>query len=125
MRLLEEAGLPPGVINLVYGEGRTIGDAALGSEHLAGVHFTGSTPVFQGMWQTIGANIARYRNYLRIVGETGGKDFVVVHPSADGDAVATAIVRGSFEYQGQKCSAASRVYAPDTMWPQPLERLRA
>jgi 1-pyrroline-5-carboxylate dehydrogenase len=123
MRLLEEAGLPPGVINLVYGEGRTIGDAALGSEHLAGVHFTGSTPVFQSMWQTIGANIARYRNYPRIVGETGGKDFILAHPSADADAVVTAIVRGSFEYQGQKCSAASRVYAPSSLWAGMRDRL--
>ncbi len=123
MRLYEEAGLPPGVINLVYGEGATIGDAALGSEHLAGVHFTGSTPVFQSMWKTIGENIAGYRNYPRIVGETGGKDFIVAHPSADVEALATAIVRGSFEYQGQKCSAASRVYAPSNLWPELRERL--
>ena len=123
MRLLEEAGLPPGVINLVYGEGRTIGDAALASEHLAGVHFTGSTPVFQSMWQAIGGNIARYRNYPRIVGETGGKDFILAHPSADADAVVTAIVRGSFEYQGQKCSASSRVYAPSSLWAGMRDRL--
>jgi len=125
MRLLQEAGLPPGVINLVYGSGAEIGDAALGSEHLAGVHFTGSTPVFNSMWQTIGSNIAagRYRNYPRIVGETGGKDFIVAHPSADVDAVATAILRGSFEYQGQKCSAASRVYAPSNLWPELREQL--
>jgi 1-pyrroline-5-carboxylate dehydrogenase len=123
MRLYEEAGLPPGVINLVYGEGATVGDAALRSEHLAGVHFTGSTPVFQSMWKTIGDSIARYRNYPRIVGETGGKDFIVAHPTADVDAVATAILRGSFEYQGQKCSAASRVYAPSNMWPELRERL--
>jgi 1-pyrroline-5-carboxylate dehydrogenase len=123
MRLYEEAGLPPGVINLVYGEGATIGDAALGSEHLAGVHFTGSTPVFQSMWKMIGENIAAYRNYPRIVGETGGKDFIVAHPSADVEALATAIVRGSFEYQGQKCSAASRVYAPSNLWPELRERL--
>ncbi|MGH3063701.1 MAG: aldehyde dehydrogenase family protein, partial [Gaiellaceae bacterium] len=115
MKLFEEAGLPPGVINLVYGSGAEVGDAALASEHLAGVHFTGSTPVFQGMWKTIGANIASYRNYPRIVGETGGKDFIVAHPSANVDAVATAILRGSFEYQGQKCSAASRIYAPSNM----------
>jgi len=127
MRLLQEAGLPPGVINLVYGSGAEIGDAALGSEHLAGIHFTGSTPVFNSMWQTIGGNIAagRYRNYPRIVGETGGKDFIVAHPSADVDAVATAILRGSFEYQGQKCSAASRVYAPSNLWPALRERLEA
>jgi 1-pyrroline-5-carboxylate dehydrogenase len=125
MRLLQEAGLPPGVINLVYGSGAEIGDAALNSEHLAGIHFTGSTAVFNSMWQTIGSNIAagRYRNYPRIVGETGGKDFIVAHPSANVDAVATAILRGSFEYQGQKCSAASRVYAPSNLWPALRERL--
>jgi 1-pyrroline-5-carboxylate dehydrogenase len=118
MQLLEEAGLPPGVINLVYGSGAAVGDPALASEHLAGIHFTGSTPVFQGMWKTVGENIARYRNYPRIVGETGGKDFIVAHPSADPEALATAILRGSFEYQGQKCSAASRVFAPASLWPQ-------
>ena len=123
MQLLQEAGLPDGVINLVYGSGATIGDAALASPELAGIHFTGSTPVFQAMWKTVGDNIASYRNYPRIVGETGGKDFIVAHPSADVDAVATAIVRGSFEYQGQKCSAASRVYAPKSMWPELRERL--
>jgi 1-pyrroline-5-carboxylate dehydrogenase len=123
MRLFEEAGLPPGVINLVYGSGAAVGDPALASEHLAGIHFTGSTPVFQGMWKTVGDNIARYRNYPRVVGETGGKDFIVAHPSADADAVATAILRGSFEYQGQKCSAASRVYAPASLWPQVRERV--
>jgi 1-pyrroline-5-carboxylate dehydrogenase len=123
MRLFEEAGLPPGVINLVYGSGAEIGDAALASPRLAGVHFTGSTPVFQGMWKTIGDTIDRYLNYPRIVGETGGKDFIVAHPSADADAVATAIIRGSFEYQGQKCSAASRIYAPSNLWPQVRERL--
>jgi 1-pyrroline-5-carboxylate dehydrogenase len=123
MRLLQEAGLPDGVINLVYGPGAEIGNAALASEHLAGVHFTGSTGVFQQMWKTIGANIESYRNYPRIVGETGGKDFIVAHPSADLDAVATAIVRGSFEYQGQKCSAASRVFAPANLWPKLRERL--
>src|SRR5436309_14234326 len=123
MRLFEAAGLPPGVINLVYGAGADIGDAALASEHLAGIHFTGSTPVFQSMWATIGNNIARYRNYPRIVGETGGKDFIVAHPSADAGAVATAILRGSFEYQGQKCSAASRVFAPANLWPEIKERL--
>ena len=108
MRLFEEAGLPPGVINLVYGSGADVGDAALASEHLAGIHFTGSTPVFQGMWKTVGKNISGYRNYPRIVGETGGKDFIIAHRSADPESVAAAIVRGSFEYQGQKCSAASR-----------------
>ncbi len=123
MRLFQEAGLPPGVINLVYGPGAAIGDPALASDQLAGVHFTGSTPVFHSMWRTIGANIANYRNYPRIVGETGGKDFILAHPSANVDAVATAIVRGSFEYQGQKCSAASRVYAPSNLWPELRERL--
>jgi 1-pyrroline-5-carboxylate dehydrogenase len=123
MRLFEAAGLPPGVINLVYGSGAEIGDPALASRDLAGVHFTGSTPVFQSMWKTIGSNIANYRNYPRIVGETGGKDFIVAHPSADAEAVATAIVRGSFEYQGQKCSAASRVFAPSNLWPEIKERV--
>ncbi|MGZ4289591.1 MAG: L-glutamate gamma-semialdehyde dehydrogenase [Gaiellaceae bacterium] len=124
MRLLQEAGLPDGVINLVYGSGATIGDAALASQHLAGIHFTGSTPVFNGMWRTVASNMDRYRNYPRIVGETGGKDFIVAHPSADVDALATAIVRGSFEYQGQKCSASSRVFAPSNLWPALRERLQ-
>jgi 1-pyrroline-5-carboxylate dehydrogenase len=123
MKLFEEAGLPPGVINLVHGSGAAVGDPALASEHLAGIHFTGSTPVFQGMWQTIGENIARYRNYPRVVGETGGKDFIVAHPSADAEALATAILRGSFEYQGQKCSAASRIFAPASLWPQVREQV--
>jgi 1-pyrroline-5-carboxylate dehydrogenase len=123
MRLFQEAGLPDGVINLVYGPGATIGDAALASPELAGIHFTGSTTVFNSMWQTVGSNVGEYRNYPRIVGETGGKDFIVAHPSADVEAVATAIVRGSFEYQGQKCSAASRVYAPSNLWPELRERL--
>ncbi|HEX7526040.1 MAG TPA: L-glutamate gamma-semialdehyde dehydrogenase, partial [Gaiellaceae bacterium] len=124
MRLFQEAGLPDGVINLVYGSGPAIGDAALGSPHLAGIHFTGSTPVFNGMWRTVASNMERFRNYPRIVGETGGKDFIVAHPSADVDALATAIVRGSFEYQGQKCSASSRVYAPSNLWPALRERLQ-
>jgi 1-pyrroline-5-carboxylate dehydrogenase len=123
MRLLQEAGLPDGVINLVYGPGATIGDAALASPELAGIHFTGSTPVFNSMWKTVGDNVGNYRNYPRIVGETGGKDFIVAHPTADVDAVATAILRGSFEYQGQKCSAASRVYAPSNLWPELRELL--
>jgi 1-pyrroline-5-carboxylate dehydrogenase len=123
MRLLREAGLPDGVINLVYGPGARIGDAALASPDLAGIHFTGSTGVFQSMWRTVGNNIERYRNYPRIVGETGGKDFILAHPTADVDAVATAIVRGSFEYQGQKCSAASRVFVPQNLWPELRERL--
>ena len=123
MKLLQEAGLPDGVINLVHGSGAEIGDAALASEHLAGVHFTGSTGVFQSMWGTIGGNIARYRNYPRIVGETGGKDFILAHESADVDGIATAIVRGAFEYQGQKCSAASRLFIADNLWPDLRERL--
>jgi 1-pyrroline-5-carboxylate dehydrogenase len=124
MRLFQAAGLPDGVINLVYGPGAAIGDAALASRDLAGIHFTGSTPVFNGMWRTVAGNMDHYRNYPRIVGETGGKDFIVAHPSADLDALATAIVRGSFEYQGQKCSASSRVYAPSNLWPQLRERLQ-
>jgi 1-pyrroline-5-carboxylate dehydrogenase len=123
MRLLQEAGLPDGVINLVYGSGATIGDAALASPELAGIHFTGSTGVFNSMWKTVGERIGEYRNYPRIVGETGGKDFIVAHPTADVEAVATAIVRGSFEYQGQKCSAASRIYAPSNLWPELRDRL--
>jgi 1-pyrroline-5-carboxylate dehydrogenase len=123
MKLFEEAGLPPGVINLVYGSGSEVGDPALASRDLAGIHFTGSTPVFRSMWKAIGDNIANYRNYPRIVGETGGKDFIVAHPSADAEAVATAILRGSFEYQGQKCSAASRIFAPANLWPEIEERL--
>jgi 1-pyrroline-5-carboxylate dehydrogenase len=123
MQLLREAGLPDGVINLVYGPGARIGDPALASPDLAGIHFTGSTGVFQSMWRTVGNNIERYRSYPRIVGETGGKDFILAHPTADVDAVATAIVRGSFEYQGQKCSAASRVFVPQNLWPELKERL--
>ena len=123
MRILQAAGLPDGVINLVYGPGSVVGDAALASPDLAGIHFTGSTPVFQGMWRTVGENIDRYRSYPRLVGETGGKDFIVAHPSADADAVATAILRGSFEYQGQKCSAASRAYLPKSLWDDVRDRL--
>jgi 1-pyrroline-5-carboxylate dehydrogenase len=125
MRLWQEAGLPDGVINMLPGSGAMIGGAALASPDLGGIHFTGSTPVFQGMWKTVGENIERYRNYPRIVGETGGKDFIVAHPSADLDSLAAAILRGSFEYQGQKCSAASRVYAPSNLWPELRERLAA
>jgi 1-pyrroline-5-carboxylate dehydrogenase len=123
MRVLQAAGLPDGVINLVYGSGATIGSAALASPELAGIHFTGSTEVFNSMWETVGANVGSYRNYPRIVGETGGKDFILAHPSAEADAVATAVVRGSFEYQGQKCSAASRLYIPSNIWPEVKERL--
>jgi 1-pyrroline-5-carboxylate dehydrogenase len=116
MRLLEEAGLPPGVINMVTGDGIAVSDVALASPDLAGIHFTGSTPVFQHLWRTVGENIASYRSYPRIVGETGGKDFVVAHPSADVDVLRTALVRGAFEFQGQKCSAASRAYVPRSLW---------
>jgi 1-pyrroline-5-carboxylate dehydrogenase len=116
MQILREAGLPDGVINFIPGPASAIGDVALSHPDLAGVHFTGSTGVFQHMWKAVGENIARYRTYPRMVGETGGKDFILAHPSADMDALATAIVRGGYEYQGQKCSAASRVYVPDTMW---------
>jgi 1-pyrroline-5-carboxylate dehydrogenase len=123
MRLLQAAGLPDGVINLVYGSGATIGNTALGSPELAGIHFTGSTEVFNGMWNTVGENIGSYRNYPRIVGETGGKDFILAHPSADPEAVATAVIRGSFEYQGQKCSASSRLYVPSNLWPEVKEQL--
>jgi 1-pyrroline-5-carboxylate dehydrogenase len=125
MRLLQEAGLPDGVINLVYGSGSTIGSAAVTSPDLAGIHFTGSTEVFNGMWETVGANVAAgtYHGYPRLVGETGGKDFILAHPSAEAEAVATAVIRGSFEYQGQKCSAASRLYVPANIWPEVKERL--
>src|SRR6266511_4156514 len=123
VKLLEAAGLPPGVVNFVPGPGRAVGDPALASPDLAGLHFTGSTEVFHGMWRTVGEHLDRYRSYPRLVGETGGKDFVFVHPSADVDAAATALVRGAFEYQGQKCSAASRAYVPEGLWPQLRERL--
>ena len=116
MRLLEAAGLPPGVINLVTGDGIPVGETALAHRQLAGIHFTGSTPTFQHLWQSVGANIANYVSYPRLVGETGGKDYVIAHPSADPHAVATGLVRGSFEYQGQKCSASSRAYVPRSLW---------
>jgi len=116
MEVLREAGLPDGVINFVPGPARALGDFVLAHPDLAGIHFTGSTGVFQNMWKTVGANIARYRTYPRMVGETGGKDFIVAHPSADAEALAVAIVRGGYEYQGQKCSAASRVYVPESLW---------
>ena len=118
MDCLTEAGLPPGVVNMVMGPGSVVGPLCLPHRDLAGVHFTGSTGVFQTIWKTIGENISNYRGYPRIVGETGGKDFIFVHPSADFEAVATAIVRGSFEFQGQKCSAASRAYIPKSLWPK-------
>jgi len=114
--MFKEAGLPDGVINFIPGPGRYVGDPVLGKPDLAGVHFTGSTEVFQGMWKTIGANIKNYKSYPRIVGETGGKDFIFVHESADIDVVVTALIRGAFEYQGQKCSAASRAYIPSNLW---------
>ncbi len=123
MQLYQEAGLPPGVINLVYGSGAEVGNPALASSDLAGIHFTGSTAVFNGMWKSVAGHLDGYRSYPRIVGETGGKDFIIAHPTADIGAVATAIVRGSFEYQGQKCSAASRVFAPSNLWPALRERL--
>ena len=116
MRLLEEAGLPPGVINYLPGRGASVGDPVLASPLLAGVHFTGSTAVFQGMWNTIGSGINNYRSYPRIVGETGGKDFIFAHASADVEALVVGLVRGAFEYQGQKCSAASRAFIPASLW---------
>jgi 1-pyrroline-5-carboxylate dehydrogenase len=116
LKLLETAGMPPGVINFIPGDPRDISNQLLESSELAGVHFTGSTDVFNGMWKKVGENIGRYRGYPRLVGETGGKDFIVVHPSADPVEVAVAIARGGFEYQGQKCSAASRVYVPRSLW---------
>jgi len=117
MQVFREAGVPDGVINLVYVSGPVAGDVIFNHPDFAGIHFTGSTPVFQGMWQTIGNNIHKYKTYPRIVGETGGKDFVLAHASADADVVSTALVRGAFEYQGQKCSAASRAYIPASLWP--------
>jgi 1-pyrroline-5-carboxylate dehydrogenase len=116
MRILEAAGLPPGVINLVTGDGIAVSEVTLADPDLAGIHFTGSTRVFQHLWQTVGANIAGYRTYPRLVGETGGKDFVLAHPSADVDVLRVALIRGAFEYQGQKCSAASRAYVPRSVW---------
>jgi 1-pyrroline-5-carboxylate dehydrogenase len=116
MQLLEEAGMPPGVINMLPGDGLEVSKVALASPDLAGIHFTGSTPTFQHLWSEVGANIAGYRSYPRIVGETGGKDFVVAHPSADPDVTRVALLRGSFEYQGQKCSAASRAYVARSVW---------
>ena len=125
MQILKEAGLPDGVINMVTARGADIGEIVLKNENLAGIHFTGSTATFHTMWRTVGGNIANYKSYPRIVGETGGKDFIFVHNSADIDATATAITRGAFEYQGQKCSAASRAYIPKSMWPKLKERLLA
>jgi 1-pyrroline-5-carboxylate dehydrogenase len=118
MRLFEAAGLPPGVINVVYGDGAKVAETCLRHKELAGIHFTGSTRVFQSIWRTVGENIASYRSYPRLVGETGGKDFVFAHPSADVETLAVALVRGAYEFQGQKCSAASRAYVPRSMWPK-------
>lgn len=122
LQLLEEAGLPPGVINFIPGDAAMISDVALTHRDLAGVHFTGSTAVFNSMWETIGRNMNQYRSYPRIVGETGGKDFIVAHPSANAQELAVGMVRGAFEYQGQKCSAASRAYVPASLWPAVKER---
>ena len=125
LKVLEAAGLPPGVINFIPGDPREISNQLLDSPELAGVHFTGSTEVFNGMWKKIGENVGRYRGYPRLVGETGGKDFIVVHPSADPMEVAVAVARGGFEYQGQKCSAASRIYVPRSMWNEVRDRTTA
>ena len=116
MALLTEAGLPPGVINMVTGDGLAVSDVVLADRELAGIHFTGSTPVFQLLWRTVGERIADYRTYPRLVGETGGKDFILAHPSADPAVLTTAMIRGAFEFQGQKCSAASRAYVPRSLW---------
>ncbi len=123
MRLLEAAGLPPGVINLLTGDGLAVSEVVLSHPDLAGIHFTGSTATFQHLWQTVGQNLAGYRTYPRLVGETGGKDFVLAHPSADLDTLRTALIRGAFEYQGQKCSAASRAYIPSSVWEKLSESL--
>ena len=123
MRLLEAAGLPPGVINMVTGDGHAVSEVALVHPDLAGIHFTGSTPTFQHLWQTVGEHIASYRSYPRLVGETGGKDFVVAHPSAELEQLRTGLIRGAFEFQGQKCSAASRAYIPRSLWGRLRESL--
>jgi 1-pyrroline-5-carboxylate dehydrogenase len=123
MRLLEAAGLPAGVINLLPGDGLEVSDVALAHPGLAGIHFTGSTATFRHLWRTVGENLANYRTYPRLVGETGGKDFILVHPSGDPDVVRMALVRGAFEYQGQKCSAASRAYLPRSVWNAIKDRL--
>ncbi len=124
MQVFREAGLPPGIINLIYVDGPVAGDVIFNHPDFAGIHFTGSTAVFQNIWQTIGNNIHKYKTYPRIVGETGGKDFVLAHPSADIDVLNTALIRGAFEYQGQKCSAASRAYIPASLWPNLKELLQ-
>ena len=124
MKVFIEAGLPAGVINLIYGDGPMAGDVIFSHPDFAGIHFTGSTAVFNTIWKTIGANIHKYKTYPRIVGETGGKDFVLAHSSADADVVGTALIRGAFEYQGQKCSAASRAYIPASLWPAVKEKMQ-
>src|SRR5574343_338738 len=125
MRILKEAGLPDGVINLIYVDGPTIGKVCFSHRDFAGVHFTGSTGVFNHMWKTIGAHISQYKSYPRIVGETGGKDFVVAHKSANPDILVAALARGAFEYQGQKCSAASRAYIPSNLYPEVKKKLQS
>ena len=124
-RILEQAGLPPGVINFVPGSAAMVSDILLADPNLAGIHFTGSTEVFQNLWQTVAKNLKQYKTYPRLVGETGGKDFVVAHPTADAEVVAVALVRGAYEYQGQKCSAASRAYVPASLWPAVRDRMTA
>jgi 1-pyrroline-5-carboxylate dehydrogenase len=116
MKVLKESGLPSGVVNLVSGDGIVVSDVALQHRDLAGIHFTGSTTVFQHLWQQVGRNLPSYRSYPRLVGETGGKDFVVAHSSADPEVTKVALIRGAFEYQGQKCSAASRAYISSSLW---------
>jgi 1-pyrroline-5-carboxylate dehydrogenase len=123
MELLREAGLPDGVVNVVYGAGHEVGQVALTHHDLAAVNFTGSTATFQRIWRTVGENVTGYRNYPRLIGETGGKDFILAHPSADVEALAVACVRGAYEYQGQKCSAPSRMYIPRSLWPALKQRL--
>ena len=125
MELFEAGGVPPGVINLIFGDAGAASDYLIGHKDFGGVHFTGSTNVFQGIWKKIGENIQHYKSYPRIVGETGGKDFVIAHESSDIDALVTGLIRGAFEYQGQKCSAASRAYIPDSIWPEVKDKLKA
>jgi 1-pyrroline-5-carboxylate dehydrogenase len=125
LKVLQEAGLPPGVINFLPGDSVSVSHALLADRSLGGIHFTGSTAVFQTLWRTVGENLAGYLSYPRIVGETGGKDFVLAHPSADSEALAVGLVRGAYEYQGQKCSAASRAYIPASLWPRVKERMLA
>ncbi len=125
MKVFKEAGVPDGVINLIYADGPEVGEVVFNHPSFAGIHFTGSTAVFQHIWKTIGNNIHKYKSYPRFVGETGGKDFILVHPSADWEAASTGIIRGAFEYQGQKCSAASRTYIPKSLWPKIKEKMLA